>query len=260
MDDTFERSIRRELRVLRVYAAATTAVAALALLGAAAAVHSASFDVLTVHRINVVDANGTLRLAIFNKNTEPDPVIAGKHVKGRKGVPKAGLLFYNDRGDEQGGIGYSGDVVNGRVQQSGLISFDPWQQNDNMDLYFSQDGTGVVEALEFSQTDPRPLTYFIPRYEQAMKRPAGPERDAAIKQLRADGLAQRSRLFAGVGGDDRSKIVLSDRKGRARMRMQVTPDGVASLQVLDENGNVTSTFPSSGPDRRRPLRSVRTPG
>jgi hypothetical protein len=255
MDEHFERSVRRELRALRIYAAATTAVAALALLGAAAAVRSASFDVLTVHRINVVDVNGTLRLAIFNQDTEPDVIVNGKTLKGRKGPPKAGLMFYNDRGDEQGGIGYSGAIVNGHVRQAGLISFDPWEQNDNMDLYFSQDGKDVEEALEFSQTDPRPLTYFLPRYEQAMKLPAGPARDAALKRLRADGMAQRSRLFAGVGGDDRSKVVLSDHMGRPRLQMQVTPDGSASLQVLDENGNATATFPSPGADRRRPLRS-----
>lgn len=253
MDENFERSVRRELRALRLYAAAATAVAALALVGAATAMRSAAFDVLTVHRINVVDANGTLRLAIFNKDMQPDPVIGGKSIKGRKGPKTAGLLFYNDRGDEQGGLGFSGDVANGRVRQGGLLSFDAWQQNDNVDFYFSQDGNDVEEGLALSQTDPRPLTYFVPRYERVMKMPPGAERDAALKQLRADGLGQRARLFAGVGGDNRSKVVLSDQKGRPRMQMQVAPDGTASLEILDENGNVTSTFPATGPNRRRPL-------
>jgi hypothetical protein len=252
MDEHFERSVRRELRALRVYAAVTTAVAALALIGAATTVRSASFDVLTVHRINVVDANGTLRLAVFNKETEPDPVIGGKPLKARKGPKTAGLLFYNDRGDEQGGLGFSGEMANGRVRQGGLLSFDAWQQNDNLDLYFGQDGNDVEAGLALSQTDPRPLTYFMPRYERIMKMPPGAERDAALKQLRADGLGQRARLFAGVGGDNRSKVVLSDQKGRARMQMQVAADGTASLQILDENGNVTSTFPATGPNRRRP--------
>jgi hypothetical protein len=82
MDEHFERSVRRELRALRIYAAATTAVAALALLGAANAMRSASFDVLTVHRIDVVDPkqqdrprmqlqvapNGAASLQIFDEN------------------------------------------------------------------------------------------------------------------------------------------------------------------------------------------------
>ena len=253
MDDNFERSVRRELRALRLYAAVTTVVAALALVGAATAMRSAAFDVLTVHRINVVDANGTLRLAIFNKDTEPDVVMGGKPIKGRSGPKTAGLMFYNDRGDEQGGLAFSGDIVNGRVHQGALLSFDPWQQNDNVDFYFGQDGNDVEEGLALSQTDPRPLTFFLPRYEQIMKMSKGAERDAALKQLRAEGLGQRARLFAGVGGDNKSKVVLSDQKGRARMQMQVAADGTASLQILDENGNVTSTFPATGPDRRRPL-------
>jgi len=85
-----------------------------------------------------------------------------------------------------------------------------------------------------------------------MKMAPGVDRDVALKQLRAGGLGQRARLFAGVGGDNSSKVVLSDKKGRARMQMQVAADGSASLQILDENGSVTSTFPPSEPDRRRP--------
>jgi hypothetical protein len=61
MNENFERSVRRELRALRLYAIATTAVAAVALLGAATAMRSASFDVLAVHRIDVVDANANSR-------------------------------------------------------------------------------------------------------------------------------------------------------------------------------------------------------
>jgi hypothetical protein len=244
MDENFERSVRRQLRALKLCTACAAAIATLSLLGAVAAVRSASFDILTVHRINVVDASGTLRLAIFNKDTEPDPIIGGKPMKGRKGPKRSGFLFYNDIGDEQGGLFFNGQIINGRVRQGGLLSFDPWRQNDNVDLYFSQDGKSVEEGLALSQTDPRPLSYFVPRYQTIMKMPPGPLRAAALAKLRRDGLSPRNRLFAGIAGDNRSQIVLSDRQGRARMRMQVTPDGLASIETLDESGNVTASFPA----------------
>jgi hypothetical protein len=243
MSEDFERSVRRELRALRIYAAVMTAVTAVALLGAASQ-RSASFDVLTVHRIDVVDDNGTLRMAIFNKEHEPDPVLGGKAYHNvRSGGKKAGLLFFNDRGDEQGGLGYSGNIVNGHVQQGGLLSFDPWLQNDNVDLYLSQSGPTAYSGISFSQTGPRRLTELVPAYERVLRMKPGPARDAAMKPLRG-GFAARSRVFAGVGGDDRSKVVLSDRAGRPRMRMQVTPQGDATLEVLDAAGNVTATFPA----------------
>ena len=49
------RSIRHEIRVLRVYALVTTLLAGVFLLGAVHEARLASFDRLTVHRIDVVD-------------------------------------------------------------------------------------------------------------------------------------------------------------------------------------------------------------
>jgi hypothetical protein len=244
MDQDFEAAIRRELRALRVYAAVATGVASLALIGAAAAVRSASFDVLTVHRINVVDANGTLRLAVFNKDTEPDVIVAGHTLKGRKGGKKAGILFYNDRGDEQGGLGYSGDIVAGHAVQGGLFSFDQFRQNDVLDLYFSQDGANIETGLGLSQNTLKPITAFIPAYEAMLKLPPGAARDKAMRDLRRAGLGPKLRFFAGLHDGD-SRIALSDKNGRARLVMKVTPDGTASLQILDAGGKVTATFPQA---------------
>jgi len=61
------RSIRRQLRFLHAYAATTTI--AFVLMAAAAfrqAPKTQNMGEITVERINVVDANGTLRLVISN--------------------------------------------------------------------------------------------------------------------------------------------------------------------------------------------------
>jgi hypothetical protein len=242
MEQDVEVSIRRELHLLRIYAAVSIGIAALALMGAATAVRSASFDVLTVHRINVVDANGTLRLALFNKELQPDVVVGGKTLKGRKGGKRAGLLFYNDRGDEQGGIAYTGDLVNGHAVQGGLLSFDQFRQNDDLDLYFAQNGPDVETGLALSQNTLTPITAFIPAYEAMQKMPAGAARDRAMRKLRLAGLGPKTRLFAGLQNGN-SRIALSDKLGRPRIVMEVAGDGSARLAFLDASGNVSATFP-----------------
>src|SRR5260370_24546419 len=57
---------------------------------------------ITVERINVVDANGTLRLVIANKDRMHPGVIDGVTIDRPR--PVAGLLFFNDEGDAVGGL------------------------------------------------------------------------------------------------------------------------------------------------------------
>ena len=65
-------SVRRELRVVKVYAyVLTLAVGALSLTAFRQSSQHAKFDVIDVERINVVEPNGNLRLVISNPNGKP---------------------------------------------------------------------------------------------------------------------------------------------------------------------------------------------
>ena len=60
-----------------------------------------SFEEITVKRINVVDEKGNKRLVISNQERIPPPIIAGKEYK--RAVSPAGMIFYNEQGNEVGG-------------------------------------------------------------------------------------------------------------------------------------------------------------
>ncbi len=237
MHSDVEISVRKELRALRLYAVAMTVVSALALVGATSAWRNSSFNELTVHRLNVVDANGTVRLALFNKENEPGPIIAGKELakRTRAGGTRAGMFFFNDLGDEQGGLTFSGDEANGNAA---LLSFDPFRQNDDMDLSFSQQGHSVHEGIAFRQQADAPLTVFTPQLEAARALPPGPKREAKIQAVRQKGFLGRDRVVVGVDDKQQSAIVLDDGQGRARLRIRVTPAGEAVLEFLDAKGRV----------------------
>ncbi len=63
-------------------------------------------DELTVQRLNVVDANGTLRFVLANKDRMHPGVMDGVTIDRPR--PVAGMLFFNDEGDEVGGLTYTG--------------------------------------------------------------------------------------------------------------------------------------------------------
>lgn len=67
------------------------------------------FDVIQVHRIDVVEPDGTLRMVISNKNRLPPVIVKGKeHPEFGEPRPQAGMLFYNDEGSENGGLIFGG--------------------------------------------------------------------------------------------------------------------------------------------------------
>src|SRR5690606_41798026 len=63
-------------------------------------------------------------------------------------------------------------------------------------------------------------------------------RDALMRARSADTHYGANRLFVGrnMGGD--ATLVLNDASGNGRMVLKVTPDGEASIQFLDEDGEV----------------------
>jgi len=65
-----------------------------------------------VQRLNIVDANGTLRMVLAGKDRMHPGVMDGVTVDRPR--PVAGMLFFNDEGDEVGGLTYTGTIAGGR--------------------------------------------------------------------------------------------------------------------------------------------------
>ncbi len=64
-----------------------------------------NFDEITVKRINIVDDNGVNRMVISNQERMEPPILGGKKYK--RSLNPAGIVFYNEKGDECGGIAIS---------------------------------------------------------------------------------------------------------------------------------------------------------
>src|SRR3982750_4336689 len=94
-------------KILVVYSTVvTTLLAAFTLTGAAAA-SVQQFDEIDVRRMNVREADGTLRMVISNHARLPGVIVQGKESP-PVDRPYAGMLFYNDEGTENGGLVFGG--------------------------------------------------------------------------------------------------------------------------------------------------------
>jgi hypothetical protein len=143
-------------KMLAVYSAVlTTLLTAFTLAGAAAA-KVQRLDELDVHRINVREPDGTLRMVISNHARLPGVITASKE-KPAVDRPYAGMLFYNDEGTENGGLVFGGRRnANGEVVDAGVaLSFDRYGSSSQfVQLAGVQDSKNHIVGLTLSETEP----------------------------------------------------------------------------------------------------------
>ena len=202
-------------KILVVYSTAlTTLLAAFTLAGSAAA-KVQHFDEIDVQRLNVREADGTLRVVISNHARLPGVIVRGKE-NPPIDRPYAGMLFYNDEGTENGGLVFGGHRnANGEVVDSGVsLSFDRYGANSQfVQLAGVDDSRNHIVGLILSDTG---------------------------------ATGNRRRVAIGHDKEGVASVSLMDRNGRKRIVLQVTPDGTPNLSFLDADGKVVNQL---GPTR-----------
>ena len=236
-------SLRRQLRILQAYAAASFIAAAFLALAAFAQSQTQRIEELTVQRLNVVDANGTLRFVLSNKDRMHPGVMDGVTINRPR--PVAGMLFFNDEGDEVGGLTYTGTDDNGRRANAGLM-FDQLKQDQTIGITYSESANGQRQAgLQVWDRSEQPLSDLIRALNAANALPEGAERDAAVKAVRAKAPAGPMRVFVGKTPDRASQVGLADANGKPRLVLKVEADGTASIDFLDADGKSIQRLPAS---------------
>jgi hypothetical protein len=205
----------RKLLLLLFYSALVTALMIGALLGrVTAAPQIQRIDELDVQRLNLREADGTLRLVIANRSRLPGVIVKGKEQPAAD-RPQAGMLFYNDEGSEAGGLIFSGrQTGDGRIENAGgSLSFDQYGGNQIVQLIGVHDATDHIVGLLVSDTDP----------------------------------GGNRRVFVGNEENGTARMALMDRKGRTRISLEVAADGTPSLTFLDGEGKVVQRLSPASP-------------
>jgi hypothetical protein len=225
-------------RALVLYSGLVTAALLWVMLTGAAAQHNADFDTLTVHRINVRESDGTLRLVISSRDHFPGAFAHGKEISRPDRNEAAGLLFLNDEGTENGGLIFAGRKVNGKVESFGHLSFDQYDQDQVINLEEGDEDGQHYGGLAIHDYPDAPLDFDLP---QRLQKLTETERKAQIDKLKATGAFGQPRGFFGKSENRDALLSLRDGAGRTRLQLRVTLAGTASIEFLDETGKVVRT-------------------
>ncbi|WP_274364454.1 hypothetical protein [Paenibacillus thermotolerans] len=168
------------------------------------------FETIETEQINIVDKNGNVRMSLFNSERMPEIVMEGQPVSGkRSGIPGSGIMFYNNEGDECGGLVFgSAKDDNGNYVSFGSVTFDAYKDDQVIQTNFWE--TNGLRNYGFILYD----------------RPSGKER-----------------LYMGRGQNGDYAVTLCDSKGTERIRMVIDSNDVPRMEFLNENGEVVYKLP-----------------
>lgn len=242
--------IEREIRLLKAYACCSTLLFGVLIFVAAKSPGPTKFTEIDAERINIREKDGKLRLVIANTDRMPGGTVAGVDLKYRDGHRGgAGMILFNDEGDEDGGFTWQGKATNGTHVAESTIRFDNYRQNEAIGMSHSQEGDQKESALEVWDSPNTPFTAdFARQLVRVSSMPEGPGQKAAMDTIMKAHAAEvgklTRRVFVGRTLHDDAAVVLNDRNGKPRIRMQVDSSNNASLEFLDESGKVVSHFPN----------------
>lgn len=177
---------------------------------ASPALKSATFDALTVQRINVVDPNGKTRLVIANGKRFPPGKVRGKTYP-RSIHDSAGMVFYDVNGEETGGLA----TTKLRDEDMANMTFDyTYQPTDGIYIIKRESADGTRWRAGFGISDRRP-------YE-----PGDIKSSQGIQRISLEDENQNAQL------------VISDPQGHPRIRIGVSKAGEPRIEMLGPDSKV----------------------
>jgi hypothetical protein len=225
-----------------IYSAVVTVGFAVTLLCGFGAARNQSFDVLKVHRIDVVEPDGTPRLNISNRAQFPGTHMRGKEYPRPDRGDAAGMIFLNDEASEMGGLIFGGlKEKDGTIQNHGHLSFDQYEQDQ---IYWIDSGREDQEKFSAIRIGERGDYPIQQAYDQSLRIDKLPkdQQEAEWKKFFSTHTGDANRIYLGRSPDKSASLRIKDADGRDRLVMRVSADGDPVIQFLDASEKVTNEF------------------
>lgn len=206
-----------------------------------------TFKEINAERINIKNDDGTTVIAIANKQRLGEPIVEGKIYENSMLEREhfAGMIFYNELGDEMGGLIFNGfELPDGRKTALGHLSFDRFRDNQTINLEHKENVNGdVISGITFYD---RPgngnmkrsfdIIEKLKTQELTEEEKAKALDDWNVLKNSKEGLGKK-RVFLGNFNKE-PQLVLKDKKGKNRVKIFVDSLDVAKIQFLDSNGSI----------------------
>ncbi|MBL7688901.1 MAG: hypothetical protein JNJ49_12775 [Bdellovibrionaceae bacterium] len=236
----------KELRFLKIYSGVLTACCALLFVFLFKSNGTRRFEEIDVERINIVEADGRLRMVISNQKRQHPGSMDGVTYEERIGKRPPGMMFFNEKGDEVGGLVFDGSTGKG---QGGSLTFDKFRGDQTIQFIHDEEPNESYFAGMKMNDQNMPLNELVERQREISKLPTKVAQDQAWRSLREEGRLMTERLRIGKDYDKSAIIKMKDATGKVRIELKVEAGGHPKMSFLDESGKVIYKLPPAGANK-----------
>jgi hypothetical protein len=238
--------LQRDVRLLKTYAIVVTLLlGGLISAGFSQSSQKNKFGEIDVERINIIEKDGRLKMVLSNSERQHPGVIDGRTLSRSR---PAGMLFFNDKGDECGGLSFNGEQKDGKASAGALLAFDRFLQDQTVAIQYGENNGQYSAGLRVWDRPDSSLGEVVDKLQTIQKMSDGPEKTDAMQKLREmSGAGVAQRVFVGKTREKAAALTLSDPQGRPRAQLIVDAKGAGRLEFLDEKGVVVQSIPAQAP-------------
>ena len=235
-------NLQKQIKALKIYAGILTALV-LVLIATAFRQNNSDnehFKHITAERIDIVDANGQIRMAISNHDRQHPGTLGGKELPKRD--RPAGMIFFNDDGDECGGL-----VYDGNKKGAGMVySIDQYLNDQIMQIQYNQynEGKTLQRSYGFKlwdKYDNYPSAKVMAYVDSLKKLNDTNAYNTGIKKLQQPGVITAERLFVGKNTKGEVGLFLRDDKGKPRLKIYINSKNQPVIETLNDKGEVIAS-------------------
>lgn len=234
------QKLKGRIRMLTVYSILSTVVFLFLFVSLYNKTAHLKADELTVKRINLIGEDGSLRMVISNESRQHPGRIDGKDLPKRE--RPAGILFFDNNGNECGGLVYNESNTGNKVNKMMSFTMDNYK-NDQIvqmidDETYHGDQAVIRRGLAINEFPVGADMGVLVSKMDSLNKAQG---DTAIRHQQIQALfksaGSKRRLFLGRTGQNESGIFLYDNAGRPRLEIYVDSLGDPKMMSLDSAGN-----------------------
>lgn len=236
-----DKKNERKINFLMIYAIISTLfISFLALSSFNKADKNEKFDEITVKKITVIGEDNLPRMVLSNENRQHSGRMNGKDWPKRE--RPSGIIFFNNEGDECGGLVYQVKEKNGKMISGMSFTMDNYKDDQVVQILndeYYENGKGYIQrGININQFPiGTNLEERNKKMEEINKIKDEKERNSKLDELwKKEGSVNR--LFLGKTKGNSSGLFLSGPDGSPKMMIYVDEKGNPKIQTFNDKGEI----------------------